>query len=125
MTAISVCAPQSITITTTGEFPFVSRHGSEHSPCLQKAVLSFCNRLLVETTYTVLANGQNKVEERLSRWLLLADDRIDSNVLPLTHEFLSTTFFSPRLLISPLNSFCSISAVTNWSCRSPALRGEA
>jgi hypothetical protein len=38
----------------------------------------------VETSYTALANGRNKVEERLSRWLLLADDRIDSNALPLT-----------------------------------------
>ena len=29
-----------------------------------------------------------KIEERLARWLLMADDRIDSEELPLTHEFL-------------------------------------
>lgn len=28
------------------------------------------------------------MEERLARWLLMADDRIDGNELPLTHEFL-------------------------------------
>ena len=30
-----------------------------------------------------------KLEERLARWLLMANDRLDSNEIPLTHEFLS------------------------------------
>ena len=29
------------------------------------------------------------VEERLARWLLMSQDRIDSDILPLTHEFLA------------------------------------
>ena len=36
-----------------------------------------------------MANGRGKIEERLARWLLLAQDRIDGNELKLTHEFLS------------------------------------
>jgi CRP-like cAMP-binding protein len=59
------------------------------SPSVQKALLQACHRFLIETSYTALANGRNKVEERLSRWLLLAHDRLDGNGLPLTHEFLS------------------------------------
>lgn len=42
----------------------------------------------MQATETALANGRSKVEERLSRWLLMADDRIDGGI-PLTHEFLS------------------------------------
>ena len=38
---------------------------------------------------TALANGRGTIEERLARWLLLANDRIDEEELPLTQEFLS------------------------------------
>jgi CRP-like cAMP-binding protein len=34
-------------------------------------------------------NGRSKIEERLARWLLMAHDRTDGDVLPITHEFLS------------------------------------
>ena len=44
---------------------------------------------LTQTTQTVVANGRSKIEERLARWLLMADDRIESDELPLTHEFLA------------------------------------
>ena len=42
----------------------------------------------MQTTSTALANGRSRSEERLARWLLMADDRIDGNSIPLTHEFL-------------------------------------
>jgi CRP-like cAMP-binding protein len=43
---------------------------------------------MVQTTQTALANGRSKIEERLARWLLMADDRIDGGELRLTHDFL-------------------------------------
>ena len=43
----------------------------------------------MQVTQTALANGRSKIEERLARWLLMADDRVDGDELPLTHEFLS------------------------------------
>ena len=51
-------------------------------------MLHFAHSFLAQTTTTALANGRSKIEERLARWLLMADDRIDSEELPLTHEFL-------------------------------------
>jgi CRP-like cAMP-binding protein len=45
---------------------------------------------VIQTAQTALANGRSKVEERLARWLLMANDRLDGNRVPLTHEFLST-----------------------------------
>ena len=51
-------------------------------------MLRYAQAFLNQTTTTALANGRSKMEERLARWLLMADDRVDGDELPLTHEFL-------------------------------------
>jgi CRP-like cAMP-binding protein len=43
----------------------------------------------VQTSCTALANAHGTVEERCSRWLLMSRDRIDSDELLLTHDFLA------------------------------------
>jgi CRP-like cAMP-binding protein len=65
------------------------RQADERSPTLHRAMLRYAHGFLLQTTTTALANGRSKIEERLARWLLMADDRIDADKLPLTHEFLS------------------------------------
>ena len=42
----------------------------------------------VQVSYSVACNGLHNVSQRCCRWLLMTQDRIGSNVLPLTHEFL-------------------------------------
>jgi CRP-like cAMP-binding protein len=44
---------------------------------------------LTQIAQTALANGRAKLEERLARWLLMAQDRMQSDELSLTHEFLA------------------------------------
>ena len=65
------------------------READERSNTLHRAMLRYAHAYLLQTTATALANGRSKIEERLARWLLMADDRIDGDRLPLTHEFLS------------------------------------
>jgi CRP-like cAMP-binding protein len=64
------------------------READERSATLHRGMLRFAHAFLAQTTTTALANGRSNIEERLARWLLMADDRIDSEELPLTHEFL-------------------------------------
>ena len=64
------------------------READERSIPLHRAMLRYAQAFLAQTTTTALANGRSKIEERLARWLLMADDRIDGKELPLTHEFL-------------------------------------
>src|SRR5689334_3908251 len=64
------------------------READEQSITLHRGLLRFVHSFLAQTTTTALANGRSKTEERLARWLLMADDRLDGNELPLTHEFL-------------------------------------
>ena len=41
------------------------------------------------TDLPTLANGRAKLEQRLARWLLMAHDRMTTDAVPLTHEFLA------------------------------------
>jgi CRP-like cAMP-binding protein len=59
------------------------------SQSLRALVLNSAQALMIQTAHTALANGRAKLEERLARWLLMAHDRLDSDAVPLTHEFLA------------------------------------
>jgi CRP-like cAMP-binding protein len=54
---------------------------------MQVAQLAACNRL-------------HEIEQRLSRWLLMCQDRMDSALLPLTHEFLAQMLGTGRPSVS-------------------------
>jgi len=57
---------------------------------LQKICLQWGHTFLIQSGQTALTNARSKIEERLARWLLMAYDRLDSDLLALTHEFLAT-----------------------------------
>jgi len=59
------------------------------SRSLHSLLLKYAHSFLVLTTQTALANGQAALEQRLARWLLMAHDRLRSERLPLTHDFIS------------------------------------
>jgi hypothetical protein len=56
---------------------------------LQRLVHAFAYLQLVQITQSVLCNRMHEVEARLARWLLSSADRMESEYLHLTQEFLS------------------------------------
>jgi CRP-like cAMP-binding protein len=54
---------------------------------MQTAQLAACNRL-------------HDIDQRLVRWLLMCQDRVDSQLLPLTHEFLAQMLGTGRPSVS-------------------------
>jgi CRP-like cAMP-binding protein len=65
------------------------RQALEKSRTLQTACLLYAQAFMTQMTYTAISNGRSKIEERLARWILMAQDRVDTDELALTHEFLS------------------------------------
>jgi CRP-like cAMP-binding protein len=65
------------------------RKAIDKSVTLHRSLLRYVHNFLEQATRTAVANGRSKIEERLARWLLMADDRLDGPDLPLTHEFLA------------------------------------
>jgi CRP-like cAMP-binding protein len=59
------------------------------SASLKDRLLQYSLTHLTQLYQAVLANGRNTIDERLSRWLLMADDRLDGSDIALTHEFLA------------------------------------
>jgi len=51
--------------------------------------LKYVQTLVLQTAHTAVANSVGKLHERLARWLPVAYDRVESDQLRLTHEFLS------------------------------------
>ncbi|HUO01538.1 MAG TPA: Crp/Fnr family transcriptional regulator [Rhizomicrobium sp.] len=59
------------------------------SPSLRALMMKSAQAFMIQTAHTALANGRAKLEERLARWLLMAHDRLNTDAVPLTHEFLA------------------------------------
>jgi CRP-like cAMP-binding protein len=66
------------------------------SAALHKALLLAAHDFMSQMAETALANGRHKIEERLARWLLLADERVDDHEIPLTHEYLGVMLGTAR-----------------------------
>jgi CRP-like cAMP-binding protein len=66
------------------------REAIDASTTLQQVLLRFAHAFMIQATQTAIANGRSKIGERLARWLLMANDRVDDDELKLTHELLAT-----------------------------------
>ena len=65
------------------------RKAMEQSRTLHRTFLLYAHAFVLQVTNTAMANGRSKIEQRLARWLLMAQDRIGEDVVSLTHELLS------------------------------------
>src|SRR5437764_15229186 len=65
------------------------RAAIRHSPSLHARLLRYAHALMVQTAQTAYANAGFTMEARLARWILMTDDRLEGDELPLTHDFLS------------------------------------
>jgi CRP-like cAMP-binding protein len=61
----------------------------EKSASCRRLMMAFAQAFAIQTAETAIANARGSILERLARWLLMAQDRVESRAVPLTHEFLS------------------------------------
>jgi CRP-like cAMP-binding protein len=74
----------------------LSEASSELRLRLQRAVQG----LLVQTAQTAACNRVHELEERLARWLLMCQDRVESDHLPITQEFLAMMLGTRRTSVT-------------------------
>jgi CRP-like cAMP-binding protein len=66
------------------------------TPLLQATLNRYAAGLAMQVAQTAACNRLHKIEERLPRWLLIAQDRLDSGIVPITHDFLATMLGTDR-----------------------------
>jgi CRP-like cAMP-binding protein len=72
----------------------------ESAPHLQLLLSRFAVVQGMQVAQTAACNRLHEIEQRLARWLLMAQDRVDSGVLPITHDFLATMLDTNRSSVS-------------------------
>lgn len=70
------------------------------SPALQGLVARYSVVLALQISQTAACNRLHDIEHRLARWLLMAQDRVDSGRVAMTHDFLATMLGTDRPSVS-------------------------
>jgi CRP-like cAMP-binding protein len=76
------------------------RKAMDQSVRLHHSLLRCAHDFFIQTAQTVAANGRSKLEARLARWLLMANDRLGGTEVPLTHRFLSVMLGVHRPIVT-------------------------
>jgi CRP-like cAMP-binding protein len=71
-----------------------------HSPVLNRQLDRLLQIATVEVSQLAACNRLHQVNQRLARWLLMSQDRMNSKSLPLTHEFLALMLGTRRSSVS-------------------------
>ncbi len=69
-------------------------------PRLERRLQQFSQEMAMQVTQIAACNRLHEVDERLARWLLMSADRIGSNSVPLTQEFLAQMLGTRRSSVS-------------------------
>ena len=54
----------------------------------------------MQISQTAACNRLHEIDKRLARWLLMTQDRVESGLLPMTHDFLATMLGTDRSSVS-------------------------
>jgi CRP-like cAMP-binding protein len=86
-------APSQVMVQAEGRALRISRakllNAIRKSPSLSATLLRFAHTFTVQIAQTALSNGHFTIHQRLARWLLMCQDRVDSHEFPMTHKFLA------------------------------------
>jgi CRP-like cAMP-binding protein len=72
----------------------------EHTAALRRVLLQYTHRLLEQASQSAVCHRYHTVLQRLARWLLVARDRLQSDLIQLTQESVANLLASPRSAVT-------------------------
>lgn len=91
------------------------REAAHHSPALREAIVRHAQASLLQAAQSTACNTLHRAEQRLCRWLLLTQDRLASDVLPLTQEHLAIMLGVQRTTVTATASHLQERGVISYS----------
>ncbi len=85
--------------------------GGELRRYLQRCLLAH----LVQSAQNAACNRLHSIAERLAKWLLNCRDRVETDRLPLTHEFLAQMLGAPRTTVTLAAGMLHHAGVINYT----------
>jgi CRP-like cAMP-binding protein len=76
------------------------RERAFHSPSFLRLILRFAQSNASQADQSVACNALHNVSARLARWLLMTDDRVGNDTVPLTQEYLAVMVGVQRTTVS-------------------------
>ena len=76
------------------------RRGLREPGRLRELMNDYTGTLLVQVSQSVACSAAHSVRQRLSRWLLQTSDRVSTDDVPLTHEFLARILHTRRASVT-------------------------
>jgi CRP-like cAMP-binding protein len=67
---------------------------------LHAVILRYINSLIRQVAQTAVCNASHTIEERLSRWLLMCHDRVESDQINLTQEYIAEMLGTRRATVN-------------------------
>jgi len=85
------------------------------SPVLERQIQRYAQIRAMQVVQLAACNRLHEVEERLARWLLMSQDRLGSNILPLTQDFLAQMLGTRRSSVSVAAGILRRAGLINYS----------
>jgi CRP-like cAMP-binding protein len=90
------------------------RAEADRSRELRRAVVHHAQASLIQAAQSTACNSLHSAEQRLCRWLLLTQDRLNSQILPLTQEHLSIMLGVQRTTVTAIASSLQARGVISY-----------
>ena len=83
---------------------FALRTAARDSPALLKQIVHHAQASIIQAAQNTACNSLHPAEQRLCRWLLLTQDRLASDIVPLTQEHLAIMLGVQRTTVTAIAS---------------------
>jgi CRP-like cAMP-binding protein len=84
-------------------------------PEFSQRLQRYVQRLAMQATHVAACNRIHEVEERLARWLLMCQDRVGSDTVPLTQEILAHMLGTRRASVTVAAGILQKAGLINYS----------
>jgi CRP-like cAMP-binding protein len=87
----------------------------EERPSIRSHMLRYVQSLIMQLSQTTLCNAKHATEQKIVRWLLLAQDLCGSEFLPITHDQLAMLLNARRASVSEVLARLELDGIVSRS----------